>query len=175
MPNLPHTQFRTIDVAAGFLPYPATKLIVTQFLVTRQEPPFWAWISVGAFLDQDDRIIWSTELFVAVLDAEFESDDDTEGEIDESLDVSESLSEQAHTQAVNQWEAGQTAFVRQLPSQTHLGHLFPPHSQPAHPHFIHPPAFWDPTRQGPVPGHWQAAFDRSSHRWVHTWQPFGGI
>ncbi|RDA88613.1 hypothetical protein CP532_5885 [Ophiocordyceps camponoti-leonardi (nom. inval.)] len=89
MPDLPDTQFRTIDVAAGFLPYPATKLIVTQYLESRQDPPCWAWISVGAFLDHEDRIIWSTELFVAILEAEFESDNDndddgTEEEVDES-------------------------------------------------------------------------------------------
>lgn len=34
-----------------------------------------------------------------------------------------------------------------------------------------PPETWDPTRQGPVPGYWQASFDPEIRRWVHTWQP----
>ncbi|WAO89086.1 Hypothetical protein NCS54_00646200 [Fusarium falciforme] len=34
-----------------------------------------------------------------------------------------------------------------------------------------PPETWDPTRQGPVPGYWQASFDPEICRWVHTWQP----
>lgn len=38
-------------------------------------------------------------------------------------------------------------------------------------YYLNPPTFWDPTRQGPVPGYWQAAFDQSAQRWVHTWQP----
>ncbi|KAL6875063.1 hypothetical protein J3F83DRAFT_712985 [Trichoderma novae-zelandiae] len=65
-----------IDVEAGQLPPPATKLVITQILQASQDPPHWAWIIVGAFYDSEDRIIWSTELFAAHLDIQFESDED---------------------------------------------------------------------------------------------------
>ncbi|RCI09453.1 hypothetical protein L249_3730, partial [Ophiocordyceps polyrhachis-furcata BCC 54312] len=96
-----HQLRRAIDppskgAAVRVVPSESTKLIVTQYLESRQDPPAWAWISVGAFLDHDDRIIWSTELFVAILDAQFESDDDddgsTEEEVDENSYVSDSSS-----------------------------------------------------------------------------------
>ncbi|TFB07507.1 hypothetical protein CCMA1212_000637 [Trichoderma ghanense] len=67
---------RTINVEAGQLPPPATKLIITQILKASQDPPYWAWIIVGAFYDSQGRTLWSTELFVAHLDIQFESDED---------------------------------------------------------------------------------------------------
>lgn len=76
MPDLPQARCRTIEVDGDFLPSPATKLVVTQYLEASQEPPFWAWIVVGAFLDCHDQVIWSTELFAAHLDIQFESDDE---------------------------------------------------------------------------------------------------
>lgn len=80
MPNSPRVNRRTINVEAGELPPPATKLIITQILKTSQDPPFWAWIIVGAFYDSQDRIIWSTELFAAHLDIQFESDEEQDSE-----------------------------------------------------------------------------------------------
>lgn len=80
MPNGPRVNRRTINVEAGQLPPPATKLIITQILKTSQDPPFWAWIIVGAFYDNQDRIIWSTELFAAHLDIQFESDEEQDSE-----------------------------------------------------------------------------------------------
>lgn len=71
-------QPRHIHVNGDFLPYPATKLIITQYLKTIPSQAWWAWITVGAFLDKDDNIIWSTELFVAHLDVELESDSEEE-------------------------------------------------------------------------------------------------
>ncbi|KAL6897122.1 hypothetical protein GGI43DRAFT_108431, partial [Trichoderma evansii] len=76
MPNGPRVNRRTINVEAGRLPPPATKLIITQILKTSQDPPFWAWIIVGAFYDNQDRIIWSTELFAAHLNIQFEEDEE---------------------------------------------------------------------------------------------------
>lgn len=84
MPNSPRVNRRTINVGAGQLPSPATKLIITQILKTSQDPPFWAWIIVGAFYDNQDRIIWSTELFVAHLDIQFESDEEEDSEEEDS-------------------------------------------------------------------------------------------
>ncbi|PFH63257.1 hypothetical protein XA68_15891 [Ophiocordyceps unilateralis] len=150
MPDLPQPQLSTIDVAADFLPYPATKLVVTQYLESNQDPPFWAWIAVGAFLDREDRIIWSTELFVAILDAEFESDDDTEEEFDEGWSISDSSSEEeqedAYTPTVEQWEAGQTASVHQVSPHAHQDYLSPGLELGSR-YYLHPPSFWDPTHQ----------------------------
>ncbi|PHH80449.1 hypothetical protein CDD80_1459 [Ophiocordyceps camponoti-rufipedis] len=175
MPNLPETQFRAIDVAADFLPHPATKLVVTQYLECNQDPPFWAWIAVGAFLDSQDRILWSSELFIAVLDAEFETDDDTEDELDGGRDVSGSSSEDeeedAYNSDVEQWEAGQTASVYSFPPHAHH-HPFSADFEHPSPYYTHPPSSWDPTQQGPVPGNWQASYDPSLRRWIHIWQPF---
>jgi hypothetical protein len=80
MPNGPPVNRRTINVAAGELPPPATKLIITQILKAIQDPPFWAWIIVGAFHDNQNRIIWSTELFVAHVDTHSESDEEQDSE-----------------------------------------------------------------------------------------------
>ncbi|CAG9941152.1 unnamed protein product, partial [Clonostachys rosea f. rosea IK726] len=71
---------RIVEVDGDFLPYPATKLVITQYLEASSDPPFWALIVVGAFFDQHDNTIWSTELFVAHLDIQLESDDSSEGE-----------------------------------------------------------------------------------------------
>lgn len=71
---------RIVEVDGDFLPHPATKLVITQYLEASSDPPFWALIVVGAFFDQYDNTIWSTELFVAHLDIQLESDDSSEGE-----------------------------------------------------------------------------------------------
>ncbi|KND86784.1 hypothetical protein TOPH_08550 [Tolypocladium ophioglossoides CBS 100239] len=93
MPNLPQARCRTIEVDGDFLPPPATKLVVTQYLEASQEPPFWAWIVVGAFLDRHDQVIWSTEVFAAHLDIQFESDDEeTQTDVNGDDDVSDSSS-----------------------------------------------------------------------------------
>lgn len=39
------------------------------------------------------------------------------------------------------------------------------------PTYINPASVWDPTISGAVPGYWQASFDPTVQRWVHTWQP----
>ncbi|PHH87700.1 hypothetical protein CDD83_8516 [Cordyceps sp. RAO-2017] len=168
MPDLPRTQCRTIEVDADFLPSPATKLVVTQYLEVNQDPPLWAWIVVGAFLDQADRVLWSSELFVALLDVEFESDDDedqSQSQPGDEQDVSDSSSA-AHSSDLNS-RADEPASLSQDPSRQPLQHHFA--LQPSSIHSASPPTFWDPTQHGPVPGHWQASFDPSARRWVHTW------
>lgn len=77
MSDTPELHQRTIQVEDGYLPAPATKLVITQHLEVSQDPPFWAWIIVGAFYDLEDSIIWSTEVFAGHLDIEFESDDES--------------------------------------------------------------------------------------------------
>ncbi|CAH0037902.1 unnamed protein product [Clonostachys solani] len=76
----PSADHRIVAVDGDFLPYPATKLVVTQYLEASSDPPFWALIVVGAFFDQYGNTLWSTELFVAHLDIQLESDDSSEGE-----------------------------------------------------------------------------------------------
>ncbi|ETR98294.1 hypothetical protein M419DRAFT_89037 [Trichoderma reesei RUT C-30] len=91
MPNGFSENRRTINVEAGQLPPPATKLIITQVLKASQDPPFWAWIIVGAFYDSENRILWSTELFAAHLDIQFESDEEqlSEAEAEEEEEEEE--------------------------------------------------------------------------------------
>jgi hypothetical protein len=92
MSSHPDVSTRTIEVEQDFLPYPATKLVVTQHLqASREDPPFWAWIIVGAFYDSNDTVLWSTQIFVAHLDIEFESDTEEESETSDA----ESLGGQA--------------------------------------------------------------------------------
>ncbi|KAL6696615.1 hypothetical protein J3F84DRAFT_407421 [Trichoderma pleuroticola] len=80
MPNAPRVTCRTIPVEPGQLPAPATKLVITQVLQASQDSQFWALITVGAFYDSQDRIIWSTEQFAARAGTESESDDDEASE-----------------------------------------------------------------------------------------------
>lgn len=70
----PPVSSHTVDVEEGFLPHPAIKLVITQYLEFGDDPPFWAWIIVGVFYDRHDRVIWSTEVFIAHLDIQLESD-----------------------------------------------------------------------------------------------------
>lgn len=62
---------KRINVNEGFLPYPATKLVISQYLKAYSgRPAYWAWIIVGAFYDKDDNCLWSTEVFAAHLDVD---------------------------------------------------------------------------------------------------------
>ncbi|KAK4077161.1 uncharacterized protein Triagg1_4128 [Trichoderma aggressivum f. europaeum] len=78
MPNAPRLTCRTIPVEPGQLPAPATKLVITQVLQASQDSQFWALITVGAFYDSQDRIIWSTEQFAARVGTDSESDEEEE-------------------------------------------------------------------------------------------------
>lgn len=94
MSDRPSISYRTVDVGPDFLPAPATKLVITQYIVTRQDPPCWAWIIVGAFIDSDDNILWSIRLFAAYIDTQLDSDDDESGaEVNTSYASSDSDSE----------------------------------------------------------------------------------
>jgi hypothetical protein len=83
MSNSSPVHCRTIEDVP--LPYPASKLIITQRLQASRESPFWAWIIVGAFYDRHDNVLWSTEIFAGRLDIDSDSED-------ESIDT-ESLAE----------------------------------------------------------------------------------
>ncbi|KAK1251874.1 hypothetical protein MKX07_007353 [Trichoderma sp. CBMAI-0711] len=118
MPNGFSANRRTINVEAGQLPPPATKLIITQVLKASQDPPFWAWIIVGAFYDSENRILWSTELFAAHLDIQFESDEEQISEAEaeeeeeeeeeeaEEVDEEEEVEEEAEEEAEEESETG---------------------------------------------------------------------
>jgi hypothetical protein len=113
MPNGFSENRRTINVEAGQLPPPATKLIITQVLKASQDPPFWAWIIVGAFYDSENRILWSTELFAAHLDIQFESDEEQlseaeaeEEEEEEEEEVEEEEEEEAEEEEEEEAETG---------------------------------------------------------------------
>lgn len=66
--NLSCPPYRTIhrhyDLTPGVLPYPATKLAITQHINSEPNAPDFAWIVVGSFYDCEDNILWSTEVFV---------------------------------------------------------------------------------------------------------------
>jgi hypothetical protein len=90
MSSTPHIQHTEIEVDNDVLPYPATKLVITQYLEATDDAEVWAWLIVGAFFDRDDNIIWSTEVFAAHPDHDSELDD-SDGDDDqddvESLDA----------------------------------------------------------------------------------------
>ncbi|KAK5995461.1 hypothetical protein PT974_03868 [Cladobotryum mycophilum] len=142
--------------------------------------PFWAWLIVAAFYDRHDRIIWSTEIFAAHLDIQFESDDETSDSGSDS--DSDSESEGSFLQEAESERAQSPApeYTDTFAAEIHHDFRFPSVDTAYQAHqacfsaptsYVHPPATWDPTHQGPVPGHWQAAFDPTLRRWVHTWQP----
>lgn len=166
---------RIVEVDGDFLPYPATKLVITQYLEASSDPPFWALIVVGAFFDQHDNTIWSTELFVAHLDIQLESDDSSEGESEWESSSEDSTSE---------FEAPTTAIAEPARySAPRIDSQSRPSAVPFHPpqNWAFPPnpqnlaltgswGYWNPTSYGPAPGHWLASFDHTLGRWVHTWQ-----
>lgn len=172
---------RTIEVEAGVLPPPATRLVVTQHLRASQDPPFWAWIIVGAFFDEEDNIIWSTEVFAGHLDIQVESDDES--------DSGESSASETQVGQDNRERPDSASAVHSPDPEAFEHHTYESHDdddlyhqqrQAIQQNFEHfsinsplaPPLAWDPTRQGPVPGYWQASFNPAIRRWVHTWQPF---
>ncbi|UKZ76561.1 hypothetical protein TrVFT333_004268 [Trichoderma virens FT-333] len=83
MPNAPRVTRRTIPVAPGQLPAPATKLVITQVVQASQDSPFRALITVGAFYNSDDQIIWSTEQFVGYLGVQSELNEEQASEAEE--------------------------------------------------------------------------------------------
>lgn len=84
MATRPPVQYRTIEVSPTYLPFPATRLVLTQYLSAHRDPPFWAWLIVGAFYDSEENIIWSTEIFAGHLDIQLDTDDE-ESESEQSL------------------------------------------------------------------------------------------
>lgn len=102
-------QIKRIDVDESFLPYPATKLVITQYLKAYSgRPAYWAWIIVGAFYDKHDTCLWSTEVFAAHLDIDPDYEPfqwSTSGSEAESEDESETESvpeEQVHAEPQRQ-------------------------------------------------------------------------
>ncbi|KAF4450568.1 hypothetical protein F53441_6348 [Fusarium austroafricanum] len=157
------TVHRTIEDVP--LPSPATKLIITQRLEASRESPYWAWIIVGAFYDRHGTILWSTERFAGYLDVDSDSEDDSS----DSSSVAASYTEEtASPDFFSSYQQDSYERNRTLNYQV-------PQAQQVHPSWyqtlpaITPPT-WDPTRQGQIPGYWQASFDPQACRWVHTWQ-----
>ncbi|KAM6505097.1 hypothetical protein FSOLCH5_015017 [Fusarium solani] len=180
------------------LPAPATKLIITQHLQASRDSPYWAWIIVGAFYDSDNNIVWSTEIFAGHLDVEVDSDEESgDGEsVSASSEVGLSDSEDTDS-ASDIYSSGSEddlniglphRYRDEAPPAPEVRQVYPywyestPYVEPSVDSYAAtyaplpetyaaPPETWDPTRQGPVPGYWQASFDPEIRRWVHTWQP----
>ncbi|UPL00968.1 hypothetical protein LCI18_011902 [Fusarium solani-melongenae] len=187
---------RTIDNVN--LPAPATKLIITQHLQASRDSPYWAWIIVGAFYDSDNNIIWSTEIFAGHLDVEDNSDTES-GDGESVSTLSEvGLSDSEDTDSASDiYSSGSEddlniglphRYRDEAPPAPEVRQVYPywyestPYVEPSVDSYAAtyaplpethaaPPETWDPTRQGPVPGYWQASFDPEIRRWVHTWQP----
>ena len=45
------------------LPYPATRLVISQYHERDEETGLWAWIAVGNYYDGEGNCLWSRELF----------------------------------------------------------------------------------------------------------------
>jgi hypothetical protein len=188
MSSHPDVSTRTIEVEQDFLPYPATNLVVTQHLqASREDPPFWAWIIVGAFYDSNDTVLWSTQIFVAHLDIEFESDTEEESETSDAESLGGQASPAASSPFVEEAESLDSFddgaceepihdLYHLTPSNHNSQRLLPPAStlipqQPSGPYSpSFPPGFWDPSAYSQAPGHWLASFDHSTGLWIHTWQ-----
>ncbi|KAI9901936.1 hypothetical protein N3K66_003753 [Trichothecium roseum] len=49
------------------LPYPATRLVISQYHERDEETGLWAWIAVGNYYDGEGNCVWSRELFAGQL------------------------------------------------------------------------------------------------------------
>ncbi|KAJ4269502.1 hypothetical protein NW762_001162 [Fusarium torreyae] len=162
------------------LPAPATKLIISQHLEASRDSPYWAWIIIGAFYDRDNNIIWSTEIFAGHLDVDLDSDDESSDSENNSSEVESGRSDTEETDSGSDIyfsdqegpddDNNDHALNYQYQEQVSRAQQFYPHWYQNSPYNA-PSESWDPTRQGPVPGYWQASFDPHVRRWVHTWQP----
>jgi hypothetical protein len=101
-----------VPVTPNFFPAPAVKLVITQYLKTSSEPPFWAWIIVGAFYDADDHIVWSAKLFAGQLDIASEATS-SDGDSDTS-ESSSSLGSESEGSSIRMT----TSLARGTPSHT---------------------------------------------------------
>lgn len=153
---------RTVEVDSDFLPASAAKLIITQYLEC-EDTSSWAWIIVGTFFDSRDQPLWSTEIFIAQLDIDSDSEysDNTDesyhgGSEDLQSEANSTTEETQDLVASSSLEQDSQSFPSYIPSTPSNAYDFPP--------------IWDPVIQGPVPGHWQARFDPHLRRWIHTWQ-----
>ncbi|KAL2687808.1 hypothetical protein Neosp_005377 [[Neocosmospora] mangrovei] len=187
---------RTIDDVN--LPAPATKLIITQHLEASRDSPYWAWIIVGAFYDSDNNIVWSTEIFAGHLDVEIDSDEESGDGESVSASSEVGLSDSEDTDSASDIYSSSSEddlniglphrYRDEAPPAPEVRQVYPywyestPYVEPSVDSYAAnyaplpetyaaPPETWDPTRQGPVPGYWQASFDPEIRRWVHTWQP----
>ncbi|UKZ50101.1 hypothetical protein TrVGV298_004357 [Trichoderma virens] len=105
MPNAPRVTRRTIPVAPGQLPAPATKLVITQVVQASQDSPFRALITVGAFYNSDDQIIWSTEQFVGYLGVESELSEEQASEAEEEEDTGREFEAEPEAETEQEAEA----------------------------------------------------------------------
>ncbi|KAI8718320.1 hypothetical protein NCS52_00610700 [Fusarium sp. LHS14.1] len=180
------------------LPAPATKLIITQHLEASRDSPYWAWIIVGAFYDSDNNIVWSTEIFAGHLDVEIDSDEESGDGESVSASSEVGLSDSEDTDSASDIYSSSSEddlniglphrYRDEAPPAPEVRQVYPywyestPYVEPSVDSYAAnyaplpetyaaPPETWDPTRQGPVPGYWQASFDPEIRRWVHTWQP----
>ncbi|KAK9442496.1 hypothetical protein VB005_03559 [Metarhizium brunneum] len=179
MPASPRVQHRTIEVDEHFLPFPAAKLVVTQYFATCDETFTCAWIIVGAFYDRHGQPIWSTEILISRIDNESDSDggDSTGDSVSESTDSCYD-GEEEESDSVAGSAVEENLNVDLPVSHTAYSHpfLLPTPAAPIAT-YIAPPA-WDPVSQGPVPGHWQASFDTTPDDSVYEmsggWNPVTG-
>ena len=88
----PSIRFTEYEAPDGYLPYPATKLVVSQYLERNGETGLWAWIAVGAFYDADENCVWSSEWCAGQLGHPDNSDGDSETGDVEQIESSESES-----------------------------------------------------------------------------------
>ncbi|KIL89985.1 hypothetical protein FAVG1_06722 [Fusarium avenaceum] len=170
MSNSTPVRCRTIENVD--LPAPATKLIITQHLKASRDSPYWAWIIVGAFYDCNNNVLWSTEVFTGRLEVDSDSDEETvdsESESESGSSVAASDTEDTSSDIYPSYQRPVNPFnyYQNEVSQPQQSY---PHWYQSSPYSV-PPQTWDPSRQGPVPGYWNASFDPNLRRWVHTWQP----
>ncbi|WKT49247.1 hypothetical protein QSH57_014177 [Fusarium oxysporum f. sp. vasinfectum] len=159
MSNSSPVHCRTIEDVP--LPYPASKLIITQRLEASQESPFWAWIIVGAFYDRQDNVLWSTKIFAGRLDIDSDSGDESS----DTSSVAESYTEETGSSDIfSSYQERSYHHNEALNYQVPPAHRVFPYWSQSPPYAI--PPTWDPTTQGQVPGFWQASFDPNGQPYV---------
>lgn len=58
---------RATGHSIGPLPYPATKVVIGQYLSSglQDNVAFWGWLIEAVFYDDNDQRLWATEVFIA--------------------------------------------------------------------------------------------------------------
>ncbi|KAJ2967275.1 hypothetical protein NQ176_g9738 [Zarea fungicola] len=164
-PERDYTQ--TIELAPGSLPYPATKLIITQYLkvIERESERQFVWLIVGAFYNRVGRPIWSREVIISKVNpsdanSSASSTSSEASEIQQRFDSEPPVQPFAHTAVLPSYHEGSWPYYSY--------NLHQPY-RPDRSYQTYIPQ--QPTIPENHPGSWYTSFDPLQRRWVNNWRP----